>query len=120
MLDVEDIGKDPLPLINQERTAGGIRCCFIPCLQAASAIWKRCFNADCVEMEDLPYLSLLKSILGFVDTKNYTYQELADEINIHTGGIGSSLSHYTNVKDTGHPFTVFSIQEKPCIRSWER
>lgn len=112
MLDVEDIGKDPLPLINQERTAGGIPVLFHPVFTGGIGYMEAVFNADCVEMEDLPYLSLLKSILGFVDTKNYTYQELADEINIHTGGIGSSLSHYTNVKDTGHPFTVFSIQGK--------
>ena len=45
------------------------------------------FSADEVDTEDLPYLALLKSVLGYIDTEHYTYQELADEINIHTGGI---------------------------------
>lgn len=46
------------------------------------------FDASGVEQDLIPYMSLLSSILGKIDTKNYQYQDLSNEINIHTGGIG--------------------------------
>ena len=36
-------------------------------------------------------------MLGIIDTANYEYGELFNEINVHTGGIGTSLELYTDV-----------------------
>ena len=36
-------------------------------------------------------------MLGIINTKNYEYSELFNEINVHTGGIGTSLELYTDV-----------------------
>ncbi len=41
--------------------------------------------------EYAPYLNLIVTMLGYVDTKNYTYFELSNEIDFHTGGIVNSL-----------------------------
>lgn len=112
MLDVSDIQREVSPIVNEERKIEGISVLFHPIFTGKIGYLEAVFDADSVEMEDLPYLALLKSILGFVDTENHLYQELADEINIHTGGIGCSLAHYTHIQDTAHPFTVFSIQGK--------
>ncbi|MCR5784064.1 MAG: insulinase family protein [Eubacterium sp.] len=60
------------------------------------------FDTDNVPAEDMPYLSILTSCLGYVDTKNYTFRELANEINIHTGGIGTSVMVYTDADDATH------------------
>ena len=35
----------------------------------------------------IPYLGLLKSVLGYVGTKHYSYGELFHEINAYSGGI---------------------------------
>ena len=45
------------------------------------------FNTKSVEEEDILYLSLLGNILGKLDTKTYSYQELFNEIMINTGEI---------------------------------
>ena len=45
------------------------------------------FDADFADLSELPYLSLLKQILGVVAAGEYSYTELMDEVNIHTGGI---------------------------------
>ena len=37
-------------------------------------------------------LSFLSSVLGRLDTENYTYADLNSEIDLHTGGIGTGLS----------------------------
>ncbi len=39
----------------------------------------------------------LQSVLGIIDTEHYGYGELFNEINVHTGGIGTSLELYTDV-----------------------
>ena len=59
------------------------------------------FDASDVEKEDLPVLGFLRSVLAFIDTDSYSYSELNDEINIHSGGISSGLSTYADSKDSG-------------------
>lgn len=46
----------------------------------------------------IPYMGLMKAVLGYVDTENYTYPELANEINLHTGGIFSNIGSYAHVE----------------------
>ena len=52
------------------------------------------FDVSEVSQEDWGYLSLMTRMLGLVDTEEYTYGELANEINMHTGGISASLGIY--------------------------
>ncbi len=56
------------------------------------------FDVTDLAIEKIPYLGILKSVLGYVDTKSYTYPELANEINLHTGGIFSSIGIYPHVE----------------------
>ena len=56
------------------------------------------FIDQIIPEEKLPYISILQSVLGIIDTKNYEYSELFNEINVHTGGIGTSLELYPNVE----------------------
>ena len=70
------------------------------------------FNANCVTAEELPYLGLLKSVISFVDTQNYTYSELNDEINIETGGLllaGTILSDRKD-KDKQAIYTTLGLR----------
>ncbi|MDD6327991.1 MAG: insulinase family protein, partial [Lachnospiraceae bacterium] len=50
------------------------------------------FDVTDLEKDKLPIVSLLTEIFKYVDTANYSYNELANEINLHTGGIGFSTS----------------------------
>ena len=52
--------------------------------------------------EDLPYLGILKAVLGYVDTDDHSYAALANEINMYTGGIGSSIGIYPNAVSYTH------------------
>ena len=54
------------------------------------------FDLSGIPEEKLPYISILQSVLGIINTKNYEYSELFNEINVHTGGIGTSLELYTD------------------------
>ena len=56
--------------------------------------------------EDLPYLGILKAVLGYVDTDDHSYAALANEINMYTGGIGSSIGIYPNDQKAGRNRTL--------------
>lgn len=70
------------------------------------------FDIKDMPIEDLPYLGILKAVLGYVDTESYSYAELANEINIHTGGVGSSIGIYPNVKKIGDMEFVYEVRMK--------
>ena len=55
------------------------------------------FDMSDVQEEDLPYVGILQSALGVIDTKKHGYGELFNEINMHTGGIATSLELYNDV-----------------------
>lgn len=52
-----------------------------------------------IEKEEMETMSLLLSLIGLIDTKNYTYEELNNEIYKATGGISFNPSDYVDAKD---------------------
>ena len=66
------------------------------------------FPLDAVAKEDYPYVFLLSDVLGHIDTTNYTYSRLAQEIDMHTGGISSHVASYSQYDDDQQyrPFMV--------------
>jgi len=59
------------------------------------------FDITDISEELLPYVSLLKSVLGLVNTKRFTYADLANEIFLNSGGIGPSAVLSVSAKDEG-------------------
>ena len=57
------------------------------------------FDVTDIPTHLLPYMGLMKAVLGYVDTEHYTFPELANEINLHTGGIFSNIGSYAHVKN---------------------
>ena len=57
------------------------------------------FDANKVPYEDLPYLSLFKSVISYVDTDSYTYGQLNDEINLVAGALSADTGIYTQRED---------------------
>lgn len=56
-------------------------------------------NISFIEKEEMETMSLLLSLIGLIDTKNYTYEELNNEIYKATGGISFNPSVYVDAKD---------------------
>lgn len=55
--------------------------------------------------EYTPYISILSYMLGNVDTVNYKYMELSNEINLSTGGISTCMGVNTK-RDNADEFTL--------------
>ena len=57
------------------------------------------FDAGAVHEDELPLFSFLTRVLGRVNTKSYSYQELDNEIGMHTGSIGAGLMLFDDPDD---------------------
>lgn len=100
MLTREDLKKEAAPLCNKVVEVNDTTFVHHEMFSGGIDYLTLLFEIRDIEPEELPYLGILKAVLGYVDTENYSYAELANEINIHTGGIGSSIGIYPSVRNT--------------------
>ncbi len=87
LLTREDIDDKVEPLYNEEQVLDGVKVLKHNVETNGIGYLNFCFNTKDVPNELIPYVGLLQNVLGYVDTANYTYQNLTQEININTGGI---------------------------------
>ncbi len=59
------------------------------------------FDARHIPEEKLPYLSILKLLMGSLDTEEYAFRDLANEIHLSTGGIHPDLTAIGTAKPAG-------------------
>ena len=93
----EDISREIEPIVNEELRLADVPVIFHEIETNGIGYVSVLFDISGVREELLPYVGILQSALGIIDTENYGYGELFNEINMHTGGIGTSLELYTDV-----------------------
>ncbi|MCF0229503.1 MAG: insulinase family protein [Parasporobacterium sp.] len=98
LLERSDISRKVSGFSNIEHTFSGIPVIHHDYFTNGIAYVSLFFDANSVPYEQLPYLSLLKSVISFVDTDNYDYSALNDEINIETGGLSMDMGIYADRK----------------------
>lgn len=101
MLERKDMRKTVLPFSNIEEKIGEVPVVRHEVFTNGIDYISFMFDAGDITAEDLPYLGLLRSVLAFVDTKSYSFSELNNVINIHSGGISSGLTTYADSKEVG-------------------
>ena len=114
VLKREDISREIEPIINEEMTLAGVPVIFHEIETNGIGHVDVLFDMSLVEEQDLPYVGILQSVLGIIDTKRYDYGTLFNEINVNTGGISTSLELYndvTNIREKAFKAT-FEIKGK--------
>lgn len=99
ILSREDISKEIAPIYNDVKEAAGIPLVHHKIDTNGIGYVSLMFDLSGVPEEKLPYVGMLQSVLGLIDTSHYEYGELFNEINVHTGGIGTSLEMYPDVRN---------------------
>ena len=97
VLSRADISREIAPVFNDEIDADGVKVIHHNVETNGIGYVSLMFDLSGIEEELLPYTGILQSVLGIIDTTNYEYGELFNEINVNTGGIGTSLELYTDV-----------------------
>ncbi|MBQ7918334.1 MAG: insulinase family protein [Lachnospiraceae bacterium] len=112
MLSREDIGKQARKLVNKERNIGDIPVLHHDIFSAGIGYLRMMFKVENITEELVTYIGLLKGVLGELNTENYKYGDLFNEINILTGGISTVNNVYANVDDLDKYTLTFEIKGK--------
>lgn len=70
------------------------------------------FNANSIPARLIPAYSLLKSVISYVDTQNYTYSDLNNELNIKAGGVVGNCTVYKDRLDPDKYDLGFEVRTK--------
>ena len=112
MLARSDMKKEAAPFYNTELSVKGIPVVHHDIYSNGIIYLTMLFDIAHIPAEDIPYLGVLKAVLGYVDTKNYSYADFANEVNIHTGGISSTIGVYPGVRDKDDYQVKFEVRTK--------
>lgn len=112
MLGRKDMRKEAMPFHNEEMQEGNIPVVMHEIATNGIDYMTLMFECGDISQEDVPYLGLLKSLLGYVNTSNYGYADLANAINIYTGGISSGISVYPDLQKTGSVCVKYEVRVK--------
>ncbi|MDO4268979.1 MAG: insulinase family protein, partial [Eubacteriales bacterium] len=99
LLRREDITPEAEKFFWTEKKEDGITVLHHDFFTSGIGYLKVLFNTNTVPEEDLPYVGLLKSVLGSVDTEHYSYSDLTSEIYLNSGGLDLSVTSYANLED---------------------
>ncbi len=114
VLDLKDISRDVKPFSNEEMEIAGIPT--VTHKYDTNGIVYFDYNFDMSELPEelIPYATLLVEIFRYIDTKNYSYNDLATEINLKIGGLSFStgITQLVWKKDAYRPY--FSVRMK-CL-----
>ena len=94
MLKLADLDRKAEELKTVEKSVSGVRVLHSPQTTNGIVYLQLLFDASVVPEEMLPLLPVLAHVLGELRTDKYDYGELNTELNIHTGGLGFSISTY--------------------------
>lgn len=112
LLDRADIGKKARPYCNEERRAGDTTLLYHDIYTNGIGYLRFLFDLRQVPEELFPYVGLLQEMIGLVDTKERSYSELYNEINLQTGGIAPAVNVYTNADDMSRYKLTFDLKVK--------
>ena len=94
-----DIKKEATPLVNEGKVLGAIPSLYHNVFTNGIGYLTLMFKVHDIPEEYYPYIGILPDVFSKLDTKNYTYAELCNEINLATGGISVSQNFYPDATD---------------------
>lgn len=112
MLSREDIKKEITGLTNEEHFVDDSLFLYHDVCTNGIGYADLLFEIHDFDVNTVHYLGLLKSVLGAVDTENYSYGELFNEVNARTGGIAYGIEVFDSAKDTDAFRAMFAVRGK--------
>lgn len=115
LVKLSDLERKAEILPIEERVVQNIPLLFHPIFTNQIAYVNLLFDTRQVPQADIPYVHLLAEMLGKVDTDKNDYGELANEINLHTGGIYYDVLAYADKVSDDVYYPKFRIRSKALV-----
>ncbi len=110
LLKREDLDRDAGELYNEEIRVDDTLLLYHEVETNGIAYLNLYFDFSQIPDELLPYVGILKAVLGFVDTEQYEYRDLFNEINANTGGITCGTEFFEHA--SGKNYALFGMRSK--------
>ena len=116
VIELSDISKEPEKLPLTEKEIDGVKVLHHNFHTNKISYVNMYFDSRAVDKELINRITFLSNILGRCSTKNYSYEKLANLININTGGISYSPCSIANVNKQNEykPYVEVSLK---CLES---
>ena len=111
LLEIADIEPKIREQKNIVKELTGIPTVVHPYFTNGIAYLHLCFKLDNMSIELLPYANLLSMFIGMVNTDKYTYNELASEIRMKSGGIRTGFE-VRSMLEPDEYLPIFSVKAK--------
>lgn len=82
--------------------------------------FKQYFNLEHAKKENFPWIMLYTQLLGMVNSKNFSYGELYNEIQTHTGGIALNLSVVNSFQTPDEVIPLLTLQGKALASKMDK
>lgn len=112
MLKRSDIKRETLQIHNEEKEIDGVKILHHEIETNGIGYMTMLFDMEHIPNQYIPYLGILKSVLGYVDTEHFTYPQLFNEINANTGGIICGIQVFNPKEEGGRYQAKFGIKSK--------
>lgn len=120
LLTREDMKKEAASFINEERKAGETTVLVHDIFTNGIGYLNLLFDLKKVPAPLFPYVGVLKAVLMMVNTKNYSYGDLFNEVNIHTGGIRFQVSTYLNADKLDEYRITLEVRSKSLYENRDK
>ncbi|MBP5198787.1 MAG: insulinase family protein, partial [Lachnospiraceae bacterium] len=111
-LKLSDLEKKAEKLTNQVVEHEGVKILFHDLFTKKIGYIRLIFSIDEIPLEYLKYLGIFKGCFSVMDTKNYKYADLNNEINLKTGGIYPVTNMYNSCVKKDEYKLTFEIKLK--------
>lgn len=120
MLTRQDMKKDIEPVNNIIEDADGVKVYHHDIYTNGIGYLKVLFNIENVADEDIPYVGLLACVIGYINTKKHSFDELSNIIDIHTGGIAPFFDVYEDFNDNSRVNAYLGISAKALTAEYDK
>lgn len=120
LLTRQDMKKEAAPYINEVKKSGDTTLLVHDIFTNGIGYLNLVFDLKKVPAELFPYVGILKAVLMMVNTENYSYGELFNEVNIHTGGIRFVVNTYTNADKMDEYKVTLEVKAKTLYENRDR
>lgn len=115
LLKIDDINKSCDKLIFAKKSIANTEVLHHDIDTNGIAYIKMLFDASAISYEDINYIFLLEEFIGRTATKNYSYEALANAVNLHTGGMRFAVVTYDKEGDVDAYMPKFIFKSKVLV-----
>ena len=119
-LSRSDLEQKAESIVMHEEEAAGIHLCHVPDFTNGITYLNAYFDLHGMTAEDIPYVYLLSDLLGDLDTKEHSYMKIASLIDLHTGGVDSTVSAFSDRTDNKNYTPVFKLKTKVLSQNLDK